>query len=108
MNRGDFYRVFKASLRDPKRSRVFVVVSRQALIESSYGIVVCAAVYSSRLGLSTQLDVGVAEGLKHDSSVHCDELMSLPKAVLTHYVGSLNPSRFGELNEALSAALDID
>lgn len=30
----------------------------------------------------------IDEGLKHESSIHCDELMSLSKASLTNYVGS--------------------
>jgi mRNA interferase MazF len=51
--------------------------------------------------------VGVDEGLKHDSSVHCDELVSLPKSLLTNFVGSLSPQKTEELNRALSIALDI-
>jgi mRNA interferase MazF len=51
--------------------------------------------------------VGVNEGLKHDSSVHCDELVSLPKSLLTNFVGTLSPQKAEELNRALSIALDI-
>ncbi len=47
------------------------------------------------------------EGLKHDSSIHCDELVSLPKSVLTNFVGSLSPQKTEELNRALNIALDI-
>jgi mRNA interferase MazF len=49
----------------------------------------------------------VDEGLKHDSSVHCDELVSLPKSLLTNFVGSLSPQKTEGLNRALSIALDI-
>jgi len=49
----------------------------------------------------------VDEGLKQDSSVHCDELVSLPKSLLTNFVGSLSPQKTEELNRALSIALDI-
>ncbi len=62
------------------------MVSRQALIDSSFSTVVCAPVYSRRDGLATQVDVGLEEGLKHESSIHCDALVSLPKAMLTDYV----------------------
>jgi len=48
-----------------------------------------------------------AEGLKHDSAVHCDELVSLPKAVLTNYVGSLTERGLILLESALLSALDI-
>jgi mRNA interferase MazF len=51
--------------------------------------------------------VGVKEGLKHDSSIHCDELVSLPKSTLTNFVGSFSPQKIEELNRALGIALDI-
>lgn len=108
MSRGDFYRVAKPSARDPKRFRVFVIVSRQVLIDSKFSTVVCAPVYSARHGLSTQVPVGADEGLRHESSVHCDELVSLPKSVLTHLVGHLAPVRGLELDRALAAALALD
>ena len=83
MRRGELYRVARPPARDPKRFRVFVVVSRQALIESRFSTIICAPVYSTRHGLATQVDVGLNEGLRHDSSVHCDELVSLRKSQLT-------------------------
>ena len=107
MKRGDLYRVAKPSARDPKRFRVFVVVSRQVVIDSRFSTVICAPVYTSRHGLSTQVLVGIDEGLKHESSVHCDELVSLPKSVLTDYIGTLSPEKIEELNEAMRIALDI-
>ena len=108
MTRGEFYRVAKPSSRDPKRFRVFLVVSRQVVIESRFSTVICAPVYSARHGLSTQVPVGPDEGLRHDSSIHCDELVSLPKPLLTQFVGRLEPDRLPELDRALAAALDID
>ena len=107
MKRRDLYRVRHPSARDPKRSRVFVVVSRQLLIDSRFSTVVCAPLYSVHDGLSTQLRVGIEEGLKHTSSIHCDELVSLPKASLTDYVGSLPAQKLSELNRALRAALAV-
>ena len=90
MRRGELYRVARPHARDPKRFRVFVVVSRQALIASRFSTVICAPVYSTRHGLATQVNVGLNEGLRHDSSVHCDELVSLRKSQLTQFVGSLD------------------
>jgi mRNA interferase MazF len=63
--------------------------------------VICAPIYSAYHGLSTQVLVGIEQGLKHDSSIHCDDLVSLPKSVLTDYVGSLLPAKLVELNQAL-------
>ena len=107
MKRGELYRVMHPSAQDPRKSRVFVVVSRQVLIESRFSTVICAPVYSVHDGLSTQVAVGTDEGLKHDSSIHCDELVSLPKSVLTQYVGRLSPAKLGELNRALHIAVDL-
>ena len=108
MRRGELYRVRHPSERDPKRSRVFIVVSRQVLIDSRFSTVVCAPVYTSYVGLSTQVAIGVDEGLKHESGVHCDELVSLPKSMLTDYVGSLSTAKLRELDQALKVALQLD
>ena len=107
MRRGDLYRVRRPGGGDPRRSRAFVVVSRQVLIESRFSTVICAPVYTSYEGLSTQVAVGIDQGLKHDSGIHCDELVSLPKSVLTDYVGSLSASKLRELDEALKMALQL-
>ena len=108
MRRGDLFRVTKATARDPKRSRVFAVVSRQVLVDSKFSTVVCAPVYSARHGLSTQVPVGIDEGLKHDSALHCDELVSLPKTALTDFVGALSSTKLRELDSALIASLGIE
>ncbi|MGE5237530.1 MAG: type II toxin-antitoxin system PemK/MazF family toxin [Chloroflexota bacterium] len=107
MKRGELYRVYKGTPRDPKRSRVFVVVSRQVLIDSKFSTVICAPLYAVHDGISTQIRVGIEEGLKHDSSIHCDELVSIPKTSLTDYVGSLSEERLAELDNALRVALGL-
>ena len=73
-----------------------MIVSPQALVDSNYSTVVCAPIFTERHGLPTQVNVGSEEGLKHDSAIHCDGLMSLEKSRLTDYVGELS-----ELHKAL-------
>ena len=107
MKRGQLYRVAHPSARDPKKYRVFVVVSRQVLIDSRFSTVVCAPIYTAYDGLATQVPVGPDEGLKHESSIHCDELVSLPKSMLTNYIGALLPTKVETLSQALRVALDI-
>jgi mRNA interferase MazF len=85
-----------------------VVVSRQALLQSRFSTVICAPIYTSHDGLSTQVAVGAGEGLKHESSVHCDELVSLPKMALTNFVAALPAQKLAELKQALRVALDVD
>ena len=108
MKRGELYLVRKPGSRDPWKQRVFVIVSRQALIDSRFSTVICAPVYSQHDGLSTQVRVGPDEGLKKDSSIHCDALVSLPKSVLTHYVGCLGGARLRELDSALAVSLGLE
>ena len=99
--------VARPPARDPKRFRVFVVVSRQALIDSRFSTIICAPVYSTRHGLATQVDVGLNEGLRHDSSVHCDELVSLRKSQLTQFVGTFDTTKLKCLDDALMVALGL-
>jgi mRNA interferase MazF len=106
VKRGDLYRV-RRPVGDPKPARSFVVVSRQALINSNYSTVVCAPVFSEFLALPSQVTIGVAEGLKRESAIHCDGLMSLEKSRLTDFVGSLGPTKLQELAAALRAALAL-
>lgn len=84
-----------------------VIVSRQAVIDAKFSTVICAPVFSEGLGLDSQVPVGVAEGLKHESTIFCDNLGSLAKSELTEYVGCLSPGKLKQLDDALRMALDL-
>src|SRR5438093_1873100 len=56
VKRGELYRVRKPG-GDPKQHRVFVLVSRQVLIDSRFSTVICAPVFTNGQGLSTQVAV---------------------------------------------------
>jgi mRNA interferase MazF len=108
MRRGELYRVYKGTSNDPKNYRVFVIVSRQNLIDSKFSTVICASIYSNHDGLFTQVRVGIEEGLKHESSIHCDELVSIQKTRLTDYIGILSEVKIKQLDKALKIALTLD
>ena len=108
MKRGELYRVSSVTSTDPKKQRVYVVVSRQELIDSAYSTVVCAPLYTNFEGLSTQVPVGIEEGLKHPSAIRCDELVSILKTRLTDYVGILSEAKIEMLKQALSIAVGAD
>jgi mRNA interferase MazF len=108
VKRGELYLVRKPGSQDPRKQRVFVIVSRQALVDSRFSTLICAPVYSRHDGLSTQVRIGTGEGLKQESSIHCDELVSLPKSVLTHYVGSLKTAALKELDGALIVSMELE
>jgi len=120
MRRGEIYRVHQPGSpatdrpandrpgNDPKLYRSFVVVSRQVLIDSRFPTVVCAPILSRGHGFSTQVSVGIDEGLKHESWILCDNLVSLRKVQLTRFVGSLTHSKIEELDRALKMALALE
>lgn len=107
MRRGEIYRVHHPS-DDPKLYRSFVVVSRQTLIDSRFPTVVCAPILTRGHGFSTQVPVGIDEGLKHESWILCDHLVSLRKTQLTGFVGSLRRSKVEELDRGLKMALALE
>lgn len=106
--RGQLYLVSPPPGRDPKRARALLVVSRQTLCDSRADKVVCAPVNSEAHGLSTEVAVGVAEGLKHESVVNCDQLVLVPKSALTHYLGALSAPKRRAVRDALRIALEIE
>jgi len=112
MRRGEIYRVHHPgddpNGNDPKLYRSFVVVSRQVLIDSRFPTVICAPILTRGHGFSTQVSVGVNEGLKHESWILCDNLVSLRKVQLTRFVGSLSRSKAAELDRALKMALALE
>ena len=63
--------------------------------------------YTRRDGFHTQVDIGIEEGLKYESSIHCDEFMSLPKSSLTSFIGSLSPAKQALLDRAVAFALGL-
>lgn len=108
MKRGDIFRVYYGAKKDPRDQRVFVVVSRQDLIDTTFSTVICAPVYSKSNDLRTQIEIGIDEGLKYDSYIYCDNLASLQKSMLTNYIGHLSPAKQEEVNAALRVALAVE
>lgn len=108
MIRGQIYRLSHPPGGDPKRSRCYVVVSRQTLLDSRGDKVICAPVNSAFVGLETQVPVGIEEGLKQASCVNCDQLVLVERSRLTNYVGSLPPLKLRALRHALRVGLDLE
>jgi mRNA interferase MazF len=107
IRRGEIYRV-RHPHGDPKKSRCFAVVSRQELLDSKADRVLCAPVNSSGIGLATEVEVGMDEGLKHPSVINCDQITRLEKSALKDYIGKLSRSKLKRLRTALLIALEIE
>lgn len=108
MTRGDIYRIRRPPGDDPKRFRCFVVVSRQALLDSKAARVVCAPVNTTFVGLATQVPVGTDDGLKPASCINCDQLVTIDKSALTDFVGAVSVTKIRQLRSALRVALDVE
>ena len=67
-----------------------------------------AGITSRIRGLATEVPVGRAEGLAHESVVNCDNLFTLPKSGFGPYRGSLGPEASRRLDAALRIALGLD
>jgi mRNA interferase MazF len=106
--RGEIYLVSPPPGKDPKRARALVVVSRQTLCDSKADKVICAPVNTTADGRSTEVAVGVEEGLKHRSVINCDQLILVPKVALTHYVGALPPKKLVLMRDALRIAVAVE
>lgn len=83
-------------------------VSRSfAADNSEISTVVCAPVYSSVLGLRSEVILRAEDGVAHASAIRCDFLMLMFKSKLTQYAGSLSQKKLAELDAALTYALGI-
>lgn len=108
LRRGEVYRVRQAQHGDPKKSRCFVIVSRQELVDSKANRILCAPVNSQAFGLATEVPIGEPEGLKHPSVVNCDQLTRLEKSLLTDYIGKLSAAKLTLLKSALKIAIGVE
>jgi mRNA interferase MazF len=108
LRRGEIYRVRQPAHGDPKKSRCFVIVSRQELVDSKANRILCAPVNSDGFGLATEVPVSEADGLKHASVVNCDQLTRLEKSLLSDFIGRLSAAKLLQLKAALRIALGVE
>ncbi len=108
LRRGEVYRVRQPQHGDPRKSRCFVIVSRQELVDSKANRLLCAPVNSEGFGLATEVSVAESEGLKHPSVINCDQLTRLEKSLLTDYIGKLSAAKLLLLKTALRIASGLE
>ncbi len=106
MRRGELYLV-PTSANDPRRARVYVIVSRDQFLLANYSLAACVPVYSTIMGLGTEVLFDVSNGLKHVSAARCDEVTSIQRAVLRDFVGYSSERQLVQLSRALAVALQI-
>ena len=102
MNRGDIY---MAEL--PSGRRPAVITTRDHAIPLLTNVTV-ASVTTRVRGLATEAPVGHSNGLRFDSVINCDSLMTIPKSALQRRTGELNPEQLFRFDVALKIALGLD
>ncbi|MGI9100404.1 MAG: type II toxin-antitoxin system PemK/MazF family toxin [Solirubrobacteraceae bacterium] len=98
MNRGE---VWWYELPDAGR-RPGLILTRQAAIPVLNALLVAPATRTIR-GIPTQVRLGPADGMPTECALSLDNLLSVPKVLLTERITRLPPARLAEL----CAALDI-
>jgi len=104
VNRGEIWQYrFKA----PDKRRPVVVLSTPAVIPLLHTVMV-APVTSTTRGAPSEVPVGSAEGLKHDSAVNLDHIQTVERARLVSFVGTLNEMQMRRVCRALAIATGCD
>jgi mRNA interferase MazF len=88
------------------KTRPVVVLTRE-LVRPHLSRVTVAPITSRIRGLTTEVPVGAANGLDHDSVVSLDNVVTIAVADLGRQVGSLLPQQELSLTEAIHAAFDL-
>lgn len=108
MTRGEIYRTRERVPERGGKPGFYMVVSRAFVAENDdISTVICAPIYSQVLGLTTEVVLGTDDGLPRTSAVRCDFLTLVFKNRLTQFVATLSAEKVGELNRALTVALDL-
>ncbi len=89
------------------KARPVLILTRE-VVRPYLSRVTVAPITSTIRGLSTEVPVGLANGLDHDSVVSCDNIVTVPSSALGSQIGSLLPAQEAELATAICAAFDLD
>jgi mRNA interferase MazF len=89
------------------KTRPVLVLTRE-LVRPHLETVTVAPITSTIRGLSTEVPVGVANGLQQPSAVACDHVTTIPSDVLGPQIGVLLDRQEPSLTEAIRAAFDLD
>ena len=96
-----------ADLGPPAGRRPVLVLTRDAAIPVLSAVVVAPLTRTVR-GIRSEIPIGPGEGLPDECVANCDNLFTVPKAVLEREpAGRLKPAQAMRLDDALRFSLDI-
>lgn len=85
-----------------------VLVLTRELVRPHLTRVSVAPITSTVRGLSTEVPVGSANGLDHDSVVSCDNIVTVPTSALGRHLGYLLADQEVALSTAIRSAFDLE
>jgi mRNA interferase MazF len=89
------------------KARPVLVLTRE-LVRPHLGTVTVAPITTTIRGLSTEVPVGIRNGLEEPSVVSCDNITTIPVDVLGPEIGVLLDRQERALSEAIQAAFDLE
>jgi mRNA interferase MazF len=89
------------------KTRPVLILTREPVRPYLKSITV-APITSTIRGLSTEVSVGRANGLDHDSVVSCDNVTTVPQSAIGRRLGYLKADQEAELAQAIAAAYDLE
>ncbi|KAA1415925.1 type II toxin-antitoxin system PemK/MazF family toxin [Nocardioides humilatus] len=88
------------------KARPVLVLTREP-VRAAMRRVTVAPITSTAKGLSTEVAVGVANGLEQPSVVSCDNIITIDKAALGRHVGFLFEHQEADLAGAIASAFAL-
>lgn len=85
-----------------------VVILTRELVQPHMSRVTVAPITSTIRGLSTEVTVGMANGLEQESVISCDNIVTVPKSTIGRRVGYLLDTQEPLLSEAIHSAFDLE
>jgi mRNA interferase MazF len=89
------------------QTRPVLILTRE-LVRPHLRRVTVAPITSTARGLSTEVAVGVRNGLDHDSVVSLDNILTIPVTALGRPLGFLHSDQEQALSAAIVAAFDLE
>jgi mRNA interferase MazF len=89
------------------KTRPVLILTRELVRPHLAGVTI-APITTTIRGLSTEVRVGVANGLDQPSVVSCDNITTIPVDALGAQIGVLLDPQEQALSEAIQAAFDLD
>jgi mRNA interferase MazF len=100
VNRGE---IWLYTFGSPDKRRPVLVLSRQKAIDLLRTVLV-APITSAARGAPSEVQVGIEEGLKHDSVVNLDQVQTVDQKKLHNFVGTLGSEKMSAVCRALLIA----